>query len=62
MDDKGIMPFGMHKGKALANVPADYLLFLYNENKLYGALKQYVESVMDVLKADVKRSKSFQAR
>lgn len=48
-DDKSIMPFGQHKGKALANVPASYLLHAYDQNWLYGGLKKYVEDNKAVL-------------
>lgn len=30
MKDTSLMPFGKHKGKALANVPNDYLLWLWD--------------------------------
>ena len=30
MTDKDSMPFGMHKGKAMANVPDSYLIWIYN--------------------------------
>ena len=50
MDDKTLMPFGEHKGKKMANVPAYYLLWLYNNNKCYGELKKYIEDNMDALK------------
>lgn len=34
--DNSQMPFGKYKGKALVNVPADYLLYLW-EN-MYGTM------------------------
>lgn len=27
--DDSLMPFGIHKGKAMVNVPASYLLYIY---------------------------------
>lgn len=41
--DKTLMPWGMHKGKALANVPDSYLLWLYTENKAHGDLRAYIK-------------------
>jgi Putative quorum-sensing-regulated virulence factor len=50
MDDNTPMPFGKHKGTALANVPADYLLWWYQVNtdkpliinETHTALKAYI--------------------
>ena len=42
MDDNTPMPFGIHKGKKLANVPADYLIWLYRQKTIIG-LMQYIE-------------------
>ena len=46
--DASIMPFGIHKGKALANVPNDYLLFLHDRDKM-GALKPYITDNYDAI-------------
>lgn len=52
MKDTDLMPWGIHKGKKMANVPASYLLWLYNNNKCSGEVKTYIEENMDVLKID----------
>ena len=52
--DDSLMPFGKHKGVKLANVPAQHLLWLY-ENDRAGRLKSYIEEHMDVLKMEVKK-------
>jgi len=31
MNDNFIMPYGKHKGKAMANVPGGYLLYLWHD-------------------------------
>jgi len=54
MNDNSIMPFGKFKGFKLANVPADYLLWLYNANKCYGDLKAYIKDNLDVLQSEIK--------
>ena len=56
------MPYGLHKGKKMANVPADYLLWMYHEhiegvslvNMSYSnkLLKGYIEENLDVLKQE----------
>lgn len=58
-DDNSKLWFGKHVGKELANVPASYLLWWYNENSesatgrpLYGVsarLEEYIDDNMDVL-------------
>lgn len=55
MKDTDLMPFGKHQGKALVNVPADYLLWLYQEGKVNKDLKKYIEDNLDVLKKEVKK-------
>lgn len=62
LTDESIMPFGKHKGKEMANVPASYLLWIYDEwtlpNPRFGfvhqEVKEYIEENLDVLKKEVK--------
>ena len=62
LTDESIMPFGKHKGKEMANVPASYLLWIYDEwtltNPRFGfvhqEVKAYIEENLDVLKKEVK--------
>jgi uncharacterized protein (DUF3820 family) len=38
------MPFGLHRGTAMANVPASYLLWLANNSdNLQENVKKYIE-------------------
>lgn len=55
MTDASLMPFGIHKGKRLIDVPAKYLIWLYDEKKCSGPLKDYIEGNMDALKKEAKR-------
>lgn len=50
LTDESKMPYGKHKGKAMANVPAYHLLWLYNNGKCNGAVKEYIIDNMEVLK------------
>ena len=50
MDDNTIMPFGKHKGEKMANVPDAYLLWLYENGKCVGEIKEYIENNLDVIK------------
>lgn len=47
-DDQTIMPWGKHKGKHLKDVPAGYLLHIY-EGLNKGPLRDYIEENMDVI-------------
>lgn len=37
------MTFGIHKGKNIKDVPVDYLLWLYDNGKCFGKVKNYIE-------------------
>jgi uncharacterized protein (DUF3820 family) len=53
MTDESIMPFGKYKGEKLANVPPDYLIWLYDNNKCFGEIKKYIADNMDVLTSEI---------
>ena len=55
LKDTDIMPWGAHKGKAMINIPAHYLIWIYENNKCSGDVKKYIEDNMDVLKLEVKK-------
>lgn len=54
LTDESIIQFGAHKGKKLANVPAHYLLWMYDQHWCNKDYKKYIEDNMDVLKKDKK--------
>ena len=57
LTDGSLMPFGKHKGEKMANVPASYLLWLYDEytmpNPRFGFIHRevlaYIEENLDVI-------------
>lgn len=55
--DNSIMPFGMHKGKAMANVPANYLLWLNEQSVTHSQLKEYIKNNLDVLRSQKNESR-----
>jgi uncharacterized protein (DUF3820 family) len=55
MNDESIMPYGKHQGEKLANVPADYFIFMYDAGYLRGGLKKYAEDNMDVFLMETKK-------
>lgn len=54
---ESIMHFGKYKDLKLKNIPPDYLLWMLENNKLKGSLKEYVEEIKSNL-----NQKSFEAR
>lgn len=68
LTDESLMPFGKHKGEKMANVPASYLLWLYDEytmpNPRFGFIHRdvlaYIEENLDVLKEEMKRNSHVQ--
>ena len=55
------MPFGKHKGKELQEVPASYLLWLYEEkgfkkSERHQNLKAYIEDNMEVLEKEIEEN------
>jgi uncharacterized protein (DUF3820 family) len=50
------MPFGIHQGKKLINVPAAYLLYLWELPTFdkSGALGRYIQSNLEALKIQKK--------
>jgi uncharacterized protein (DUF3820 family) len=52
--DDSPMPFGKYKGDKMENVPASYLIWLYDENKCNNYVRKYIEDNLDVLKEEIK--------
>lgn len=52
LNDNSILHFGSkHRGKKLINVPASYLLYIYENNYNTGIpLRNYIKENLDVLK------------
>lgn len=59
LTDESRMPFGKYKGEKMANVPAEYLMWLYENQTGEGKsdLKDYIEDNLDVIKVEIKRKK-----
>lgn len=59
MTDNSLMPFGKHKGQKMANVPPDYLICIYENNKCTAEVAKYIADNLDVIKAEInQKSKS----
>jgi len=59
LEDDDLMPWGKYKGKKMQDVPADYLLYMYENNKCGSDVKEYIEDCIDILKKEVKESKEL---
>ena len=57
-NDETVMPFGIHKGTKLANVPNSYLLGLHENGRPYGAMKDYIDENLDAIKLGAKKEKA----
>jgi uncharacterized protein (DUF3820 family) len=53
--DNTPMPFGKYMGKAMVNVPAIYLLWLYNEGCSHDGVRKYIINNLDAIKTEVSR-------
>lgn len=49
LTDESLMPFGKHKGVAMANVPAQYLLLLDREGCDNPEVAEYIYENMEIL-------------
>ena len=57
LTDNDKMPFGKYKGEKMANVPADYLMWVYDNNIVIGDVRNYIRDNLDVIQAEIKRMK-----
>lgn len=55
MDDSTLMPWGKYKGVKMGNIPAFYLLWLYDNNKCNGEVKNYIKDNLDALKQELNK-------
>lgn len=56
LTDESLMPWGKYQGDKMINVPASYLIWLYDNNKCSGDVKAYIEDNYDVLNEEVRRA------
>ena len=57
LTDNTPMPFGKYKDVAMANVPANYLIWLYDNSKCNNEVLEYIIDNMEVLKNEIKKGK-----
>jgi len=54
LTDESPMPWGIHKGTRMANVPASYLIYVYENEKCDYAVSKYILDNWDFLKMEAK--------
>lgn len=52
--DETPFPYGKFTGVPMQDVPASYLIWMYDRNKLTEPLSRYVEENLDVLEQELK--------
>jgi hypothetical protein len=60
LTDDSLMPSWSkaHGGKKMANVPASYLMWLYENKKCGKAVKWYIERNMDAIQLELNRQEN----
>ncbi len=53
MTDNSLMPFGKYRGEKMANVPADYLLWIFENNKCTPEVAKYIAENLSVIKSEI---------
>lgn len=53
LTDESLMPYGKYKGCKMANVPAQYLLFCYENGKCSLDVSKYVQDNYDILNEEI---------
>jgi uncharacterized protein (DUF3820 family) len=57
LTDESTMPWGVHAGKKMEDVPDKYLLYLYESKKVrYGPVFEYIVDNLDAIKENAKRN------
>ena len=56
LTDESPMPWGKYKGDKMINVPASYLIWLYDNNKCSRDVKAYIKDNYNVLNEEMRRA------
>lgn len=57
LKDDSLMPSGKHKGTKMIDVPAEHLLYIYENMNIREDVKKYIQSNLDVIKQQVQNNK-----
>lgn len=53
LEDNSPMPFGMYEGIRMIDVPAAYLIWLYDNDKCNHEVRLYIEDCKDALYEEI---------
>jgi uncharacterized protein (DUF3820 family) len=53
LEDNSPMPFGKYKGIQMVDVPASYLIWLYENDKCNDEVRLYIEDCKDALYEEI---------
>ena len=56
-NDDSEMPFGKYKGEKMANVPAEYLIWLLDNGKCHGPVYEYIKDNEKDLRVEIIRNR-----
>lgn len=62
MNDATPMPYGIHAGTPMEEVPADYLLWQYERGNCKQAVKEYTEDNIEALRLEQERDRRADPR
>lgn len=57
--DTTIITWGKYKGRALANIPADYLLYVYTKGWGNTDFKEYLADNLEIIRAEAIKLKNY---
>ena len=57
LNDRSFMTFGKYAGIRMANVPAEYLIWIYENKKCRADVAEYVKENLDVLRKQAEEEK-----
>jgi uncharacterized protein (DUF3820 family) len=53
IDENYKIPYGAHKGKKMVDIPASYLIYIWENHKPFGYVKDYIKENLETLKMQV---------
>jgi uncharacterized protein (DUF3820 family) len=56
LEDTDLMPWGKYKGQEMQDVPATYLIWLLENEKCSGDVKNYILENKEVLELEIKQN------